>query len=41
MAGILELDEVYALTEPDTHKRLKELRALLLEVSNVSGESVV
>jgi hypothetical protein len=41
VAGILESDEVYALTEPDKHKRLKELRALLVEVSNVSGAPVV
>ncbi|WP_395741022.1 hypothetical protein [Prosthecobacter sp.] len=41
VARILESDEAFELTESVKHERLKELRTLLLEVSNVSGASVV
>lgn len=41
LARILESPGIYDLVRPSEHERLKELRALLLEVSNEQGAPVV
>jgi len=41
LARILESPEIYDLVKSSEHERLKELRSLLLEVSNKQGPPVV
>lgn len=41
LARILESPEIYDLVKPSEHERLKELQALLIEVSNEKGVPVV